>query len=255
MRISPARIPGEDGFSEETKAFLALIRSIPEVPEEDDPNGWFHQICDHLKRSPRERMERWVWFVDGSLRSHAERRGLEHVPFDPVRVLRALSSQRVVFVLVGMGAGYLRGVPYPNYNTDITPRTDPGNIARLERALGVLEGRPLERDEWGPVAQHTLPGFRRLLTSAGMVNVVAAVPGVGDYEQVIEKADFFDVAEGLSVPVASLKDVIRSKEAVGALVVGTPPYSRMMDGVHVLMGEETLTLRKKYGTKWNLATA
>ncbi len=57
MRISPARLPDEDSFSEDTKAFLALMRSIPEVPKEYDPNGWFRRICDHLKRSPRERME------------------------------------------------------------------------------------------------------------------------------------------------------------------------------------------------------
>ena len=62
------------------------------------------------------------------------------------------------------------------------------------------------------------------------------------------------MADGLSVLVASLEDVIRSKEAVGALLVGTPPYSRMMDGVHVLMGKEVLALKKKYATKWNLST-
>ena len=62
-------------------------------------------------------------------------------------------------------------------------------MARLDRALGVLRARPLERDEWGPVTEHTMPGFRRLLTSAGMVNMVDALPGVGDYDQVIENAD------------------------------------------------------------------
>ena len=112
----------------------------------------------------------------------------------------------------------------------------------------------MERDEWGPVAQHTLPGFRRLLTSAGMVNAVAAVPGVGDYEQVMENADCFDVAEGLSVPVASLEDVIRSKETMTDMTE-RPRHSRTMDSLHVLMGKETLALRKKYGTKWNLTTA
>ena len=88
-----------------------FLRSIPPVPEEDDPNGWFHQIYDHLKRSPKERMERWVWFVDGALRYQNQLRGRPHVKFDPVRVLRTLVDHGVVFVVVGMGAGYLQGTP------------------------------------------------------------------------------------------------------------------------------------------------
>ena len=127
-------------------------------------------------------------------------------------------------------------------------------MARLDRALGVLRARPLERDEWGPVTEHTMPGFRRLLTSAGMVNMVDALPGVGDYDQVIENADLLDVAEGLSVPVASLEDVIRSKEAMSDMSQ-RPRHSRTMDKLHVLMGKETLALRKKYATKRNLSTA
>ena len=245
MRISETPLPGEGGFSEETKAFLALLRSIPPVPEEDDLNGWFHQIQDHLKRSPRERLARWAWFCGDALRRSSARYGVPHVRFDPVRVLRTLSDHEVVFVMVGMGAGYLQGAPYPSYNTDITPRMDRGNIARLERVLALLEAGPLETDEWGPVTEHTLPGFRRLMTSAGMVNVVDALPGVGGYEQIMDHAGCFEVADGLSVAVASLEDVICSKQAVGALIVGTPPYSRMVDGVHVLMCNETLALRKK----------
>ena len=49
--------------------------------------------------------------------------------------------------------------------------------------------------------------------------------------------------------------MICSKQAVGGLIVGTPPYSRMVDGVHVLMCNETLALKKKYGIKWNLLPA
>ena len=254
MRFSPTPLPGEDSFPEDTKAFLALLRSLPEVPEEDDPNGWYWQIYDHLKRSPRERMERWAGYAGWRRRFDGDRRELPVVRFDPVRVLGALSDHRVEFVMVGMGAGYLRGAPYPSYNIDFTPRMVPGNIARIEQVLALLEARPLDCDEWGPVEQHTLPGFRRLMTAVGMVNVVDALPGVGGYDEVMENADLLDVADGLSVPVASLEDVIRSKEAVGALLVGTPPYSRMMDGVHVLMCKEVLALRKKYATKWNLST-
>ena len=57
------RLPGEENFSAETKEVMALLRSEKPVPEEDDPNGWFHQIRDHLKQTPAERMKRWAGFA------------------------------------------------------------------------------------------------------------------------------------------------------------------------------------------------
>ena len=239
MRISPTAQPGEERLNREGREFLAYLRSVPPVPKEDDPNDWLWQIRHHLRRSPGERLERWASFADGVLRINSHRLGLPHLSFDPLRVLRALSAQRVAFVMVGMGAGYLQGAPYPSYNTDITPRTDPGNIARMEQALAWLHARPLDRDEWGPVAEPTLPGFSRLKTAAGMVNVVDALPGVGGYDQVMESADLLDVSEDLSVWVAALEDVIRNKEAMTDMTE-RPRHSRTMDSLHVLMGKETL---------------
>ena len=244
MRVSQTPLPGEDALGEETKEFLGLLRSIPEVPGEDDPNGWFLQICDHLKRTPGERMDWWVSFADGALRYSNERHGLAHVRFDPVRVLRTLTEEGVVFVVVGMGAGYLQGVPYPTYNIDITPRLDTDNLGRMGQVLGLLNAEPLEWDGWRPVTDHSLPGFRRLMTTAGMVNVVDEPWGLGDYDQVIANADHLEVDERLVVWVASLEDVIRSKEAMGDMT-GRSSHSRTRDGLHVLMGNETLALRKK----------
>ena len=252
-------MPGEDEFHEETKAVLALLRSIPPVPEEDDPNGWFLQICEHVKRTPTERMERWVPgfpMVHCATTNWSERNGVPHVRFDPVRVLRSLSDHEVTFVVVGMGAGYLRGAPYPSYNIDITPE-DGYRDTCSQAARGCwdsLEARPLEWDEWGPVAEHTLPGFRRLMTSAGMLNVVDAPWGIGGHDQVMVNADRLEVDEGLVVWVASLEDVIRSKEAMRNMT-GRSSHSRTMDNLHVLMGKETLALRKKYASKWNLSIA
>lgn len=243
----------EAGFSEETKAFLTVLRSISPVPEEDDPNGWYLQIRDHLFRSPRERMNWWVPFADEAFRYSNERNGMPHVRFDPVRVLRVLSDQDVAFVVVGMGAGYLLGAPYPSYNIDITPRTDSGNVARLERVLALLEARPLTWDGWRAVTDHSLAEFRRLMTAAGPVNVVDEPWGLGDYDHVKVGAASLEVAEGLVVSVASLEDVIRSKEAMRNMP-GRSSHSRTMDGLHVMMCKETLALRKKYGAAWNLST-
>ena len=250
--VSPTPSPIEETFHDETQQLLARLRSMPQIREEEDPNGWLWQIIDHLKRSPKQRLARWARFGNGGLRYKNLRR-VEHVTFKPARVLRTLTEHGVEFVLVGMGAGYLRGAPYPSYNTDITPRIDPGNLERLEQALGLLGACPLEQDEWGLVEAHTLPGFRRLMTSAGMVNVVDTLPEAGEYEQIMGEADHFDVEEGLFVWVASLEDVIRSKEAASRLP-DRPSHCRTMDGLHVLMCKETLMNRTKYAEKWNLST-
>ena len=226
----------------ETNVLLAG-RSVPEVAGGLDPNSWFSQIARHLRRSPRQRLERWMSFADGELWFLNQRAGMPHVRFDPLEVFRALTERQVLFVVVGMGAGYLQGAPYPSYNLDFTPRMDPANLARMEEVLGLLKACPLKRDEWGPVAEHSLPGYRRLMTSAGMVNVVDSLPGVGSYQRVMVSADLLAVADGLSVQVASLEDVICSKETIRDMPE-RPRHNRTMDRLHVLMGRETLAAKR-----------
>ena len=58
-------------------------------------------------------------------------------------------------------------------------------------------------DGWGPVTNNSLPGFRQLMTSAGMANVVDAPWGVGVYNDVMAGAASLEVAAGLTVSVAS----------------------------------------------------
>ena len=62
----------------------------------------------------------------------------------------------------------------------------------------------------------------------------------------MDDANLLEVSTGFSVSVTSLGDVLRSKEAMR----GWTERSRRsctMDSLHVLMGEETLALRKRYG--------
>ena len=211
--ISPTPLPIEATFDEETRAFLAYMRNLPIVSDGEDPNDWLSQICANLRRSPSERLAEWADFADWSESFTARRKGLPHVEFSPRRVLRILTDAGVVFVFVGMGAGYLQGAPYPTYNTDITPKRDPENLIRVEHALRLLDSRPRESDQHGSVHEHDM-GFRRLMTSAGAVNVVDVLPEVGGYEQLMEHADLMDLGDGLAVHEAALEDVIRSKTAV-----------------------------------------
>jgi len=78
--------------------------------------------------------------------------------------------------------------------------------------------------------------------------------GLGGYERVMLNADRLEVDEGLVVWVASLEEVIRSKEAMTDMT-GRSSHSRTMDRLHVLMGKETLILKEKYASRWNLSIA
>ena len=92
------------------------------------------------------------------------------------------------------------------------------------------------------------------MCSRGMVNVVDEPWGLGGYDQVIVNANHLEVDERLVVSVASLEDMIRSKEAMKNMT-GRSAHSRTMDALHVLLGNDTLALRKKHASKWNLSIA
>lgn len=238
MRINQSPEPWESSLSAEARADLAYLRDQPQVPREEDPNDWLSQILAHLRHTPRERLDQWEGFSHSVLQYSFRRRGYPPVGFSPRRVLRTLTEHHVAFVMVGMGAGFLQGAPYPTYNTDITPMPGPSNLEKADRALRFLDAQPLQVDERGTVDRPNRPGFTRLQTSAGMVNVVSSLPGVGGYDRIMGKAEEMDLGEGLWVWVADLEDVIRSKQTLG----------RSLDGVHVLMCQETIrwkTLNRK----------
>jgi hypothetical protein len=61
--------------------------------------------------------------------------------FDPERILRTLSKSGVRYVLVGATAARLQGFPRLTADADISPATDPDNLARLSAALRELRAR------------------------------------------------------------------------------------------------------------------
>ncbi|HLF43932.1 MAG TPA: hypothetical protein VJA46_10475, partial [Acidimicrobiia bacterium] len=117
----------------------------------------------------------------------------------------------------------LRGAPMLTQDVDITPSTDRDNLERLAAALKELDARlrtatepdgvPLPFDS-GLLASATV---WTLTTKYGDLDVVMAPAGTGGYRDLIRDADELRVAiePELTVSVASLADVIRSKEAAG----------------------------------------
>ncbi len=140
--------------------------------------------------------------------------------FDPDALLAVLHRHEVRYVLIGGLAAALRGSATPTFDVDITPAAGDVNLARLSAALkeldarvrvdGIPEGLPFSHDAASLAQMTTL----NLVTRFGDLDIAFDPAGVPDYSQWEIDATPVTVL-GVPVQVASLDDIIRSKEAAG----------------------------------------
>ena len=143
--------------------------------------------------------------------------------YDPVAMLRVLAGHGVEFVLVGGVAARMRGAPLVTRDVDVTPATSAQNLGRLARALETLGARLRTATEPDGVDMPFDPGLLQsasvwtLVTEHGDLDLVIEPAGTGGYRDLMRDADRMTIAvePELVVDVASLADVIRSKEASG----------------------------------------
>ena len=133
---------------------------------------------------------------------------------DATRILRTLISHDVEFVLIGAGAAYFQGNPVYTLDLDLMPRQDIDNAERLADALDALGARA--PGVTGALEERAFLGWRppQLETDAGPVDVVPQAIALGSYDDVRPRAVELRL-EGQPFLVASLDDLIRSKEALG----------------------------------------
>ena len=147
-------------------------------------------------------------------------RAADRPSFDPLAILATLVEHRVAFVLIGAFAATLHGSPIATADADITPARDRDNLRRLADALRAMDARvwaPGEPDGLAfDCSAEALAGAEvwNLVTVHGRLDIAFAPSGTGGYEDLARHAATYDVA-GVHVAVASLADVIRSKEAAG----------------------------------------
>ena len=140
--------------------------------------------------------------------------------FDPVAALTALVDGGVEFVVIGQLAAVLHGHPESTVDLDVLVRQDLGNAERLVEVLGDLGAVVVAADGSSTgraLEERDLLGWNHVVetdTDVGPVDVVPFAVGVGDYSVVRASAVEVPI-DGRSVSVASLDDVIRSKEAAG----------------------------------------
>ncbi|MGH7669686.1 MAG: hypothetical protein ACRENQ_09345 [Gemmatimonadaceae bacterium] len=139
-------------------------------------------------------------------------------PLDPERIITALAAHRVRYVLIGALAARLQGFPRLTADADITPATDPKNVERLAAALrelgarvftdGVPEGLTFDCS----AATLSRATIWNLVTDAGRLDVAFSPSGTSGYEDLAASALEYEVY-GVPLSVASLADIMRSKEA------------------------------------------
>jgi len=139
--------------------------------------------------------------------------------FDPVRICEILNEERVEYVIVGGFAAVIRGSSLPTRDIDIVPSRVPENLDRLARALTRMNAEI--RIEGGSVPTRIdgaflakMPFMLNLVTDFGEMDLTFTPAGrAGGFDGWRVGATIENVSEGVTVVVASLDDVIDSKQA------------------------------------------
>lgn len=139
--------------------------------------------------------------------------------FDPARIVQTLHDHAVAYVLVGGVAARLHGSPTLTEDLDVTPEPSDDNLEALADALVDLGARlAVDGVDGGlevPLDARTFSSpVMKFITDAGEVDVVLQPVGTGGYRQLRERAVAFRVV-GIGLEVASLDDIISSKETAG----------------------------------------
>jgi hypothetical protein len=152
------------------------------------------------------------------------RKGFEHLDAGWIAVLRWLNANQVDYVLVGAPAEAIRGHSQAKGPVAIVPAPYRRNFARLERALAAAHARQ-RAEHAGAGEPDTVPvkvtadklgrGLRWLLRCDSHdldIETIAGSQGADTghgpgYQELLYEATRFELAEGVSVEVASPEDI------------------------------------------------
>jgi hypothetical protein len=137
------------------------------------------------------------------------------------RIVEVLNRRRVKYVVIGALAALLQGVPLPrSADIDVTPASDVDNKKRLASAL-----RDLEAQLRAPGLEEPVEILLDDRTFTGMVTMtfvtkfgpldISFVPDGTEGDEDLERSAVVVERFGVSIPVASVEDIVRSKRAAG----------------------------------------
>ena len=154
------------------------------------------------------------------------------------RIFKALSENRVDFILVGGIAAIGHGMNYATVDVDLCYQRNKKNYQSLIKALE--PSRPKLRTSGGPIpflfdTKTIENGLNFTLdTDWGPIDLLAEIPGIGPYEKILPRVVEYELY-GMKVKTMSLEDLIRSKKAAG----------RKKDQLHLLELEAIQEIQKK----------
>jgi len=146
--------------------------------------------------------------------------GTVELTFDPAEIVRVLDAHGVRYVLIGGFAATIHGAAYVTTDLDIAPDPAADNVERLSGALADLDARVRAPDTPGgiPFAHDARSlaavGVWNLVTRVGDLDISFVPSGTHGYADLRRDAVTLSI-HGTEVTVASLADVVRSKEAAG----------------------------------------
>jgi predicted nucleotidyltransferase len=122
---------------------------------------------------------------------------------------RRLNEVRLEAILIGNAAAALRGAPVTTVDFDFLFRRTPRNIAKLKALARGLRATILR-------PYYPASDLHRLVRDDDglQVDFMATIHGIRSFEGVRDRAADIDVA-GVSLRVAALTDIIKSKRAAG----------------------------------------
>lgn len=139
--------------------------------------------------------------------------------FQPAEILAALERHGVRYVVIGGLAATLHGSPVVTTDADICPARDRDNLERLAAALKELRAKIRTPGVPGGLAfacdaifLSRIEAALNLTTRFGDLDLSIVPSGTGGFEDLRQQAVTISLM-GHPVAVASLEDVIRSKEA------------------------------------------
>ena len=140
------------------------------------------------------------------------------MPSDFSRILRLLHAEGAEFIVVGGMAMVSHGSATITADLDICYRRTAENLERLVRALAPLRprlrGAPADLPFlWDARTLRNGLNFT-LVTTAGDLDLLGELAGVGDFEALATQAEAMDI-EGQRTSIISLDQLIRAKRAAG----------------------------------------
>jgi hypothetical protein len=141
---------------------------------------------------------------------------MTQLEFTPDKILEVLNRHEVDFVVIGGLAAIAHGSNLPTRDVDITPNRASDNLTRLSHALTDLGAEVRFEDESLPFNHDAeslaSAGVWNLRTNHGELDISMVPNGTDGYPDLVREAVPTAIL-GVVVPVASLADVIRSKQA------------------------------------------